>query len=192
MRGAADKRHTMDGALSLWLVRHGQTEANATGRLAGWTDTPLTSEGRAQARAIGAFLAGRSFDGVWSSDLIRAVETARLAWGEPAPDARLREMDFGELEGQPWDGIDAPYRDGLLEYRGFESPGGEDVAALRSRLLDFVGSLAPGRHLIFTHGGSIRLLTMELGLDRFVANGALVVIDWTARRLDLVRELGKG
>ncbi|HSD65513.1 MAG TPA: histidine phosphatase family protein, partial [Vicinamibacteria bacterium] len=90
------------GHRELWLVRHGETPASRGRTLAGWTDVPLTEHGEGQAAALRPLVAGERFDGVWSSDLRRAVTTARLAWGEPRPDARLREMSFGTLEGRPW------------------------------------------------------------------------------------------
>jgi probable phosphoglycerate mutase len=169
--------------LELWLVRHGQTTANAGGLLSGWLDVPLTDLGEAQARNAARHLAGLTFDGVWSSDLSRAVATARLAWGEPTPDRRLRELSFGELEGRQWGALGGEREAALMEFQSFCAPGGEDLSELRARVLGFVGELAPGRHLLFTHGGVIRVLTSDLGQDRFLQNGAVAVLDWTARRL---------
>jgi broad specificity phosphatase PhoE len=84
----------------LWLVRHGATDWSDAGRLNGWTDVPLNERGRLQARSLAERLAGRQFAAVWSSDLMRAIETAQLAVGEPVPDGRLRELGFGSLEGR--------------------------------------------------------------------------------------------
>jgi probable phosphoglycerate mutase len=111
------------------------------------------------------------------------VRTARLAWGEPRQDARLREMSFGDLEGQAWEALTPEQRDGLARFAGFAAPGGESFEALRVRVHSLVDSLGPGRHLLFTHGGVVRLLSREAGEDSFVATGTLLVVDWTARRL---------
>jgi len=173
----------MSSSLELWLVRHGQTTANAGGIISGWLDVPLTDLGEAQARFAARHLAGLDFDGVWSSDLARALATARLAWGEPAADQRIRELHFGELEGRHWGDLGADLESALLEFKRFRAPGGEDLSELRERVLGFAGGLVPGRHLIFTHGGVIRLLTSDLGQDRFLQNGAVAVLDWTGRRL---------
>ena len=54
----------------------------------------------------------------------------------------------------------------------------------------FLDGLPPGRHLLVVHGGVIRVITQDLGLDRFVATGSLVVVDWPARRLLRVHEPG--
>ncbi len=165
------------------LVRHGQTVWNAEERLAGWTDVALTALGRSQAGALRPALEGERFEGVWSSDLQRAVETARLAYGEPSTDRRLREMNFGALEGERWRELDARHALGLKAFEGFEAPQGESIEALEARVLGFMGELASGRHLIFTHGGVIRLLTRRLGKVGFVGNCARVVVDWSGQRL---------
>ncbi len=180
-----------DGHRELWLVRHGETPASRGRSLAGWTDVPLTGHGEDQASALRPLLAGERFDGVWSSDLRRAVTTARLAWGEPRRDERLREMSFGELEGLPWETLEPRVQESLVRFEGFEAPGGESFDALRARVLSFVDNLGPGRHLLFTHGGVVRLLSREVGEDHFVPTGTLLVVDWEARRL-LRRTDGEG
>jgi len=99
----------MQGSLELWLVRHGETTYSESRLLAGWTDCPLTERGREQAKALSPVLGENRFHAVWSSDLARAVTTARLAWGEPKIDARLRELNFGPLEGRSYDDVDEEF-----------------------------------------------------------------------------------
>lgn len=179
----------MANVLELWLIRHGQTEANARQEFAGWSDVALTEQGRAEARALRGRLeaaaesGARGFDGVWASDLQRAVHTARLAFGEPRVDVRLREMNFGELEGRGWNQADEAVRRALLDFGRFDAPGGETGAAFRARVHGFLDELAPGRHLLFTHGGLIRAVTGPLGRDEFPQTGEIAVVDWTAKRL---------
>jgi probable phosphoglycerate mutase len=175
----------------LWLVRHGETPASRGRSLAGWADVPLTERGETQASALRPVLAGERFEGVWSSDLQRAVATARLAWGEPRQDARLREMSFGTLEGQPWETMDPGLQEGLVRFEGFAAPGGESFDELRARVFSFLDGLVAGRHLVFTHGGVVRLLSREVGDDHFVPTGTRLVVDWDARRL-LWRRDGEG
>jgi probable phosphoglycerate mutase len=182
---------TAEGRRELWLVRHGETLASKGRRLAGWTDVPLTEHGEHQASALRPLLARERFEGVWSSDLRRAVATARLGWGEPRQDPRLREMGFGSLEGRPWEALDPRFQEAIARFEGFAAPGGESFEGLRARVLSFLDGLPPGRHLVFTHGGVVRLLSREVGEDRFVPTGSLLVVDWDARRL-LSRRDGEG
>lgn len=160
----------------LWLVRHGETDWSAAGRLNGWCDVPLNQRGRDQARAVSRRLKQQRFITVWSSDLQRAAETARLAYGEPLVDARLREVDFGTLEGLTWDGLSNGDQDALVAFDAFEAPGGETVAGLRRRVLDFIRELKPGDHLVFTHGGPIRVLLRISGIDGAVKPGELMIL----------------
>lgn len=175
-------------AVRLWLVRHGETAWNAERRFQGWTDVPLNETGREQARALaGALasaLAGRR-PTVWSSDLVRAVETARIAFGEPRVDRRLRELEFGEMEGRTWADLDEETRGRLASFDEFGAPGGETMEAMRARVLGFVSELEPGDHLVFTHGAVIRLLVRECASEGFPRHGDVIRLDWTARaRLD--------
>ena len=61
---------------------------------------PLSPAGIEQATRLRPRLRHRQFEATWSSDLARASEFARLSFGEARPDVRLREIDFGDLEGQ--------------------------------------------------------------------------------------------
>ncbi|UOO81823.1 histidine phosphatase family protein [Uruburuella testudinis] len=95
-------------ALNLYLVRHGRTEYNAAGRLQGWSDAPLTPEGREAAVILGRGLREVvRFDAAFCSTSPRAVTTARLildAGGQPDLPvqqlADLREYSFGSFEGE--------------------------------------------------------------------------------------------
>ena len=174
--------------VELWLVRHGETTYNATRRIAGWCDPPLTDLGREQAAAVGPKLEGTEFDSVWSSDLQRAVETSRLAWGQAVPDPRIRECNFGIYEGMPFDEVDAADARVFMGFRDFHMPEGDSHDSFLARIEGFVNELDPGRHLLFVHGGVIRILTQDLGIDRFVPTGSVVGVDWTNRRLLFVHE----
>ena len=180
----------MDSKLELWLVRHGETTYSASKRVAGWNDPPLTDRGRRQARALRSVIDGRQFTGVWSSDLGRALESARLAWGEPRVDERLRECHFGALEGCTYEEADSVYGEVFHRFRGFRAPQGESHEEFRGRVREFVAALERGRHLLFVHGGVIRVLTQDLGLDRFMPTGSLLVLDWDARKVLFTREPG--
>lgn len=150
--------------MRLCLVRHGETAWNREGRLLGWTDLPLSVEGRQQVEAMAPRLRTRHFDRVWSSDLVRAVSTARILVDvEPTVDERLREIDFGSLEGLRWDDLAPAHQAALVEFAGFTAPGGESMETFRRRVLEVVADMSEGDHLVVTHGGVIRLLTRMFG-----------------------------
>jgi probable phosphoglycerate mutase len=100
-------------------------------------------------------------------------------------------MSFGRLEGQAWETLDPRWQDAMIRFEGFEPPEGETFDDVRRRVLAFVAALPPGRHLVFTHGGVLRLLSRELGEDQFVPTGSLLVVDWEARRIVFRRD-GEG
>ncbi len=138
---------------TLLLVRHGETDWNADGRLQGQTDRPLNDYGRRQAQQLAGELAAGSFEAIYASDLSRARETAEIV-GERlglavALDPDLREKDWGT-----WEGLTAVERDRV----GFV---GESTEAHQERMLRALRRISdrhPGgkRVLVVTHGGSIR------------------------------------
>ena len=86
--------------LELWLIRHGETTHNFERRIQGQFDSELTELGVAQAEKLATRLKHQSFDAVYSSDLKRAHNTAKLALpgADIMLDKRLREISFGSLE----------------------------------------------------------------------------------------------
>jgi probable phosphoglycerate mutase len=92
------------------------------------------------------------------------METAREAAGGARADERLRELDFGELEGRTWDQCSTKVQAELVSFDNFVARGGESVCELRDGVLAFTGTLY-GRHLVFTHGGVIRVLLRLTGRD---------------------------
>ncbi len=180
----------MNSKLELWLVRHGETTRSVAREIAGWSDPPLTECGRSEARALKPKFEGQSFDGVWCSDLDRAKTTAKLAWGAADSDPRLREFNFGEMEEVPFSDIDPGLAAQAMRFRDFQAPGGENNVEFRARLDAFLGELNSGRHLLFVHGGVIRSLMQDLGLDRFVPTCSIIGVDWSAQRLLFVDEPG--
>lgn len=169
--------------LRLWLVRHGATETTDAGRLTGWSDPPLNARGHEQAMRLKGILGGKRFDGVWSSDLRRSAETAEIICGRCVEDPRLRELNFGRLEGLVWEEVEPQHQEALLAFDGFRAPGGESVEELCDRVHSFIDELPDGDHLIVTHGGVVRLLLREIGADRFVPAGGWMAIDWTNRAI---------
>lgn len=168
--------------IELWLVRHGETDWNRDHLLQGWVDTPLNHTGRRQARELATQLRPHIFAGVWSSDLSRAMETARLAFGEPTPAPELRELDFGDLQGLRWPELPSQIRDQMIGFDAFAAPGGESHQQMEDRVVPFLDGLPDGAHLIFTHGGPIRMLRRRCGVDKFPGPGEVTRLDWTNQR----------
>lgn len=94
-------------AITVYFVRHGQTYLNRYNRMQGWSDAPLTEKGIEDAKHVGKALSKVKFDYIFSSDLSRAVNTARLLLAadpntdlkEPIQEPAFREIFFGFFEG---------------------------------------------------------------------------------------------
>ena len=158
------------------LVRHGETDWNSERRWQGHTDRPLNEVGREQARELAETLTDRAIDVVYSSDLVRAHETALIVaerLGLPVDvDAGLREVDVGDWSGRVHTEIQGLDPDGYRRWQqgGKGWAGGESYEEMGERVVAAVLRLAarhPGETvLIVTHGGSIRACrATAAGLD---------------------------
>lgn len=149
---------------TLYLVRHGESEANAAQRYAGQTDSPLTERGRKQARAVAAALRAVRFDRVISSDLSRARETAEIIAGEHGLAVEvfpeLREIHVGEAAGRAIE--DAKQRFDWGPSAFIQWPGGESLEEVRDRVvsaLERIVAASPGKTIcVVGHGGVTRIL----------------------------------
>ena len=144
---------------SLYLVRHGETDWNAARRIQGATDIALNATGQAQAATTGRLLARRDWDGIFSSALVRAFETAEIiasevGLGAPGPIAEIGERNYGEAEGLNWEQIEDRFP-GDTPVPGRETH--EEVAARVVPALIRLARSHPGESLIVvSHGGVIR------------------------------------
>ena len=165
----------------LVLLRHGETEWSRTGRHTGTSDIALTPRGEEQARAAGAFLAGREFALTLRSPLLRAHRTADLAgFPDALPDPNLAEWDYGPVEGRTADDVSREigrdwlvFRDGVHVVPGSEggpgTPGtrpGETLDEVASRARAVVERVEPvlregGDVLLVAHGHLLRVLAAE-------------------------------
>jgi probable phosphoglycerate mutase len=143
----------------LYLVRHGETDWNLARRIQGSTDIPLNDTGRAQAERTGALLARRSWDGIASSPLSRALETGQIigrAVGVGAIETLddIVERQYGEAEGLEERELARRFP-GDTPVPGRETR--EDVAARVIPALIGLAERHPESNLIVTtHGGVIR------------------------------------
>jgi probable phosphoglycerate mutase len=161
---------------TILLARHGETDWNSEGRWQGHADRPLNDVGRAQARELAGSLAGRAIDVVYSSDLVRAHDTALIVaeqLGLPVEvDRGLREVDVGDWAGRLLNEIEAEDPAGFERWQQGHKAwnGGESYEEMGERVVTAILRLAerhPGQTvLIVTHGGSIRACrATAAGLD---------------------------
>ena len=119
----------------LIVVRHGRTEANATGRLLGRLDLPLDELGRRQATALAEAVG--PVDRVVSSPLLRTRQTAEAfvdSSGDIELDDRFLELDYGTYDGMPLRDVPPEIWQEWRRDPSFAPPGGESLLALRSRV----------------------------------------------------------
>ena len=162
---------------SWYLVRHGETEWNRTGRMQGHLGVPLSAEGRRQATLLAGRLRSVEFSAVYCSDLPRAAETAGIIGAGRnlaiTPDSDLREFSYGEWEGLTLEEVETRYPGALAERieaggnLGFTAPGGESAIDAHQRVRRFStrasASLdARENVLVVAHGGSLRALVVCL------------------------------
>lgn len=149
----------------LHFIRHGETEWNAERRIQGQTDVPLSPKGREQARELADRLADASIGAIWSSDLQRALDTARpLAERlglEVHVTKALRERDFGDDEGKRDDDVFSLLPQSQWLDPDWAHPNGETRRDVWNRTAAFLDTLLgdpPSDEIaLVTHGGPIRL-----------------------------------
>ncbi|WP_269900340.1 histidine phosphatase family protein [Paenalcaligenes faecalis] len=156
----------------IWLIRHGETDWNAAQRLQGWRDIPLNDTGKNQAKSVQRFLDQQriAFDGVLSSDLQRAIQTAQIAFAQhqypieqiPA----LRERNYGIYEGHPWQSLtqlpNEPAPKINLRDPNLDVPEGESLLTFHQRIIEAFNQIAlqrPNQKLaVIAHGGVIEMV----------------------------------
>ena len=162
----------MNPGVTLYVVRHGETDWNAAMRLQGQTDIPLNDKGRGQAArngvALRAALAAQPRLDFVASPLTRTVETMDIVRRELdlapkayATDDRLKEIRFGIWEGKTWGDLD-----GVTDANGlqradnayhWQPEGGESYAQLSERVAGWLRTITRSS-IVVTHGGVTRVL----------------------------------
>jgi broad specificity phosphatase PhoE len=166
---------------TLLLVRHGETEWNATHRWQGFTGPPLNRSGVKQAEDLAANLAAAPVAAVYSSDSIRAVQTAEIVARphglDVRTDVRLREVNFGEWEGLTREQINARYAGAFRQWDECKlaaPTGGETDLEMAQRVIEAVTDIGT-RHgdehvVVVTSGGPIRAVQAHVrGVDQALA-----------------------
>jgi probable phosphoglycerate mutase len=168
------------------LIRHGQTDWNASHRWQGHEPTHLNKQGHAEARRLADHLKDFPIDAVYSSDLPRAYETAKPLVVQHSltlvKDERLREIDVGIFQGLTSDVMKIRYPTEYDRWQGsdddYAPPNGESRNQLKARAaaaFDDITAKSFGSIAIVTHGGTIRLLLQHLYPNRADLKGRMPV-----------------
>lgn len=162
----------------IYLVRHGTTEWNREEIFRGQADCALNETGRAEARAVAAYFEGVNLDGIYTSPLARAAETAAaIAAGrgiEVGSDPAFIDLDFGEWQGRPLKEVREKYPELYRAWRERPQevtiPGGENLDSVRARAWEGLLRVArenPDRTVVIVSHRVITkiLICAALGLD---------------------------
>ena len=160
----------------LILLRHGETEYNATSRMQGQLDTVLSDRGVAQAHAAAKELRGLGISKIVSSDLMRAKHTADVVGADlglpVGVDTRLRETHLGDWQGKTHSEVDNEHDGARAVWRtdaSWAPPSGESRLEVAARAREVVDELMRDYRqwddsavLLVAHGGTIAALTASL------------------------------
>ncbi len=191
--------------LKLYLIRHGETDWNADGRIQGHSDIDLNARGYEQARRLAARLQEEGdFVAIYSSPLKRARRTAELAGSAlnlpVISDVRLLERSLGQLEGLTMSEIKERFPEvhrawhdgGTRPHIPGEETREDFVQRTRTFIRDVRAKHSEGRVIAITHGGTINMLLMtslELDIERplpfWIDNASINIVQWTERGVRL-------
>ena len=193
-----------DSPLRLWLVRHGRTLFNDLELAQGWSDSPLTTEGREGVVELASNLRSIQWVGTYSSTSERAMDTAEIILGtqeEIVRDRRWKEYNFGTWEARPGgmllaelrrlSGKEGPHALRGLYFGDFPAlPGGETGGEYHARVRDAIAEIRrthpAGDVLVVTHGMTIGVaigtVFPEYEFWRGPANATFAVIEYADAR----------
>ena len=162
--------------LEILLIRHGQTDWNLNGRIMGYRPIPLNAVGRRQSEALRGVLGPLRLKAIYTSPILRAVETARLmAKGRrvrilKAPE--VREIEYGDWVGRTFEEVskERNYRIYHTTPRHACAPGGERMTEVHKRVVGFIEKLRKrhreGRIAVVSHADVIKVILVHyLNLD---------------------------
>lgn len=152
----------------VFLTRHGESDWNAANRFQGHSDRPLTDRGREQAHALAELVAGEGVEAIYTSPLVRALETAQIVAARTGLEVVARD-DLREVDTGSWSGLSRaevqeryPERFDLWISGGSGWEDGESYEEMGERVLTALREIATahpdGRVLVVSHGGPIRAI----------------------------------
>lgn len=163
----------------LILIRHGETGFSLKGRYCGTQDVPLTKKGMYQAASLHKRFKKIHVDGVYSSDLTRCADTAKIVFDGQAIRLRkgLREIDFGDVSGLRYRDLKKKFPEiydiWLKAPLRLKMPRGESLVDFKRRVEGAFSRIIkknPGKVIaIVSHGGAIRVMLLKLqkmGLEK--------------------------
>ena len=182
--------------MKVYFIRHGQSESNSRGEHGGWAQYHLTEKGKKEAALAGKKLAGLSFDKIYSSDLVRTVETQQIAY--PCDDVErsplIREINVGSLAGRVAADCLAEYGESYLANKrvyDFSAYGGENYDEFQARICEFVKMLEKQPYkdvAVFCHGGTVLtmmdIITKNVIRDKYVLrcpNCGVFIFEFTGK-----------
>lgn len=191
----------------VYFIRHGETDWNLQGRIQGHTDIPLNATGTSQAALLGELLGQVPFSAAFSSDLLRARQTAELVLKPRAlpviASTALRERSAGKMEGQSTDKLDQGVRPFFLSENALNKetylsnawhPELKTTNSVLQRVMDFLFPLVNHYQeqpiLVVSHGGVLRSLLDHLSFTPrkrwIVANCGFIKIKMKQQTLHLL------
>ncbi|MDK2897138.1 MAG: alpha-ribazole phosphatase [Candidatus Atribacteria bacterium] len=194
---------------TVYLVRHGDTEATEQGYFAGWSDVPLSPRGKKRVVRVRELLGEIPITRAWVSPLVRTRETAQLlvSPGVPLEEVEeIKERNFGRWEGRRWQELEQEFPQEVISWRkdplSFTPPGGESFQQVLSRVKVFWEKLLEqeeGNYLVITHAGVIRcLLVHSSGMDfkntfhLLLDPGVILHLRWSSDFPQLVNLINPG
>lgn len=181
------------------FIRHGQSVSNEKGIFTGHIDLPLTEIGKKQAENTAVFLKDYKIDAIYSSDLIRAVQTAeptaKIHGLEIIKTPNLREIFAGEWEGKTFEYLLEKYPESYAnvwrnDIGRSKADGGESVLEVYDRVtfeINEINKNHPNQTVaVFTHGTPLRVLSAlwqgytvkETNKVNFPSNASVSIIDY--------------
>lgn len=158
----------------IYLIRHGESQWNVIRKIQGQKDISLTDKGVEQAKLIGDRLTKEKIDKIYSSDLERAYNTAKIIGNKiginPIPKKDFREINFGVWEGLSNDKMMAEYYDEVYLWRKepekLNIQGAENLYQVQKRAMDFLNPILANEEnqniLIVSHGVTLKTIILDM------------------------------
>jgi broad specificity phosphatase PhoE len=134
--------------IKITCFAHGTTTDNEQHLSSGWKDVELSEKGIEQSKKLTEQTKDKKFDVVFTSDLKRAIDSAKLSWGDMYPtiqDSRLRECNYGKLNGASSNIVEPMQEEECIENKFPEGESYEDVKARVADFLEFLKNNYDGK-----------------------------------------------